>query len=51
MPGLRLTERQTARLLGVRLDKAIELLAALEREGFLARNGHQQFRLALPLTA
>ena len=35
MPGLAITIRQTARLVGVRTDRAAEMLDALEHEGFL----------------
>lgn len=40
MPGLAFTVPQAARLFGVRLDHAAEMLDALEHEGFLTRDEH-----------
>jgi hypothetical protein len=51
MPGLRLTPQQTARLLGVRLEHAMELLAALEEEAFLMRAAGGSYRLVQPPAA
>ena len=51
MPGLRLTPQQTARLLGVRLEHAIDLLAALEEETFLMRAAGGSYRLVQPPSA
>jgi hypothetical protein len=44
MPGLCLTDRQTARLLSVCEDKARALLDALRAEGMLVRNGGGLYR-------
>ena len=44
MPGLSVTVPQTARLFGVRLDHAIDMLERLEREGFLMRDPDGAFR-------
>jgi hypothetical protein len=39
MPGLAVTIRQAARLVGVRTERAADMLDALEHEGFLT---HEQ---------
>ena len=44
MPGLSVTVPQTARLFGVRLDHAADMLERLEREGFLMRDTDGAFR-------
>ena len=44
MPGLAVTVPQTARLFGIRTDRAVEMLERLEREGFLMRDVHGAFR-------
>ncbi len=44
MPGLAVTVSQTARLFGVRLDHAAEMLDQLEREGFLIRDDLGSYR-------
>ena len=46
MPGLAVTLPQTARLLGTRLDHAADILAQLEREGFLFRDRDDVYRWA-----
>lgn len=44
MPGLTVTITQTARLFGVRLAHAADMLALLEREGFLTRDECGSYR-------
>ena len=39
MPGLCVTIAQATRLFGVREKRAADMLATLEREGFLTRDG------------
>jgi hypothetical protein len=51
MPGLVIDASLVARLLGVRVQHAIELLAALEGEGFLIRVAGGLYRRAYPLCA
>ena len=51
MPGLRLTARQVARLLGIGAAESSVLLIQLEREGVLARTPAGAYRLASPLLA
>jgi len=46
MPGLAVTVPQTARLFGVRIDHAADMLDLLEREGFLMRDLHGSYRRA-----
>jgi len=46
LPGLIVTPAQTARLLDVRLERAVALLANLEREDFLAGTGNGSYRRA-----
>jgi len=50
MPGLCLTVEQVARLLNVPTVGASQLLAALERDGFLMRTPSRRYRLAEPVT-
>ncbi|HZR25684.1 MAG TPA: hypothetical protein VFA59_18950 [Vicinamibacterales bacterium] len=38
MPGLAITIRQTARLVGIRTERAANMLDALQHEGFLTRD-------------
>ena len=51
MRGVRLTAPQTARLLGVSLNHAAEMLDVLEEEGFLIRTPDGQYRRAQPSMA
>jgi hypothetical protein len=51
MPGMCLPVPQAARLLGVSLNHAAEMLDVLEEEGFLIRTPDGQYRRALPLMA
>jgi hypothetical protein len=51
MPGLIINDSQVARLLGVRVPYAHELLDALEREDFLIRVPSGSYRRAHPLHA
>ena len=44
MPGLAVNVSQTARLFGIRLDRAADMLERLEREGFLMRDVNGAFR-------
>ena len=44
MPGLSVTVHQTARLLGVRLQHARDMLDVLERESFLVRDTDGLYR-------
>jgi len=44
MPGLVVTIPQVARLFGVRLDHAAEMLKLLEREGFLTHTAAGAYR-------
>ena len=46
MPGLIVTVPQAARMFGVRLDHAAEMLNLLEREGFLTHNAVGAYRRA-----
>lgn len=48
MPALCLTVPQVTRLLDVRLDKAVDLLSALEGDGFLMRTHNGAFRRTQP---
>ena len=50
LPGLNVTPAQVARLLDVRLEHALTLLADLEREAFLAKSGNGSYRRAQPVT-
>jgi len=50
MPALCLTTEQVARLLDVPIVGASQLLAALERDGFLMRTPSRRYRLAEPFT-
>ena len=50
MPALCLTVEQVARLLDVPIVGASQLLAALERDGFLMRTPSRRYRLAEPVT-
>jgi len=49
MPALCLTVEQVARLLHVPVVSASQLLASLERDGFLMRTTSGQYRIAQPL--
>jgi hypothetical protein len=51
MPGMRLAVPQAARLLGVSLHHAAEMLDLLEAEGFLIHTPDGQYRRAQPLMA
>ena len=51
MPGMRLAVPQAARLLGVSLSHAAEMLDVLEEEGFLIHTPDGQYRRAQPLMA
>jgi hypothetical protein len=51
LPGLNVTAAQAARLLDVRLEHALTLLADLEREAFLAKSGSDSYRRAQPVTS
>jgi predicted transcriptional regulator of viral defense system len=51
MPGLVINSSQVARLLDVRVQHAIELLDALEKDGFLIRMTNGSYRRAYPLSA
>lgn len=44
MPGLVVTVPQAARLFGVRLDHAADMLESLEHEGFLTRDARGSYR-------
>jgi DNA-binding IclR family transcriptional regulator len=44
MPGLCVTIAQAARLLGVRENRAADILTALEREGFLTHDDRGDYR-------
>jgi hypothetical protein len=46
MPGLTINSSQTARLLGVRVHRALELLNELATEGFLVRLANGSYRRA-----
>lgn len=48
-PGMCLTHVQVARLLDVRRDEAMRLLAALEDEGLLVQCANSSYRRASPL--
>jgi DNA-binding IclR family transcriptional regulator len=50
-PGLRLSAATAARLVGVSLAHASELLEELEQEGFLMRTGAGVYRRAEPSMA
>lgn len=45
MPGLAFTVQQAARLFGVRLDHAAEMLDALEHEGFLTHDDRGMYHM------
>ena len=47
MPGLSVTVHQTARLVGVRLEHARDMLDLLERERFLVRDADGMYRRAV----
>jgi DNA-binding IclR family transcriptional regulator len=49
MPALCLTVEQVARLLGVPVVEASQLLAALERDGVLMRTPSKRYRLTEPI--
>ena len=51
MPGLVINGSQVARLLGVRVQRAHELLTALEGEGFVIRMTSGSYRRAYPMSA
>lgn len=51
MPGMRLAVPQAARLLGVSLHHAAQMLDVLEQEGFLIHTLDGQYRRAQPSMA
>jgi len=50
-PALCLTAPQTARLLGIRIDHALAILAMLEDEGWLVRTATGRYRRSDPRLA
>lgn len=48
MPTLCLTVPQVTRLLDLRVERAVDLLTALERDGFLMRTHNGAYRRAQP---
>jgi DNA-binding IclR family transcriptional regulator len=48
LPGLVLTATEVARLLGLRVTHAAEMLASLESDGFLVRTPLGEYRRAEP---
>lgn len=51
MPGLVINGSQVARLLGLRVQRATEVLDALASEGFVIRMASGSYRRAYPLSA
>jgi predicted transcriptional regulator of viral defense system len=49
MPALVLTATQTARLLDIRVEHAVEILATLEEEGWLIRSAAGAYRRPEPV--
>jgi hypothetical protein len=51
MPGMCLAVPQAARLLGISLSHAADMLDVMEQEGFLIHTADGQYRRAQPLLA